>query len=209
MNTEKLQLTINAAQKAIELYHAASLNQGIEDIGEIDNASETALQRWTEMLEGDNPNKAKKIISIALMLASKAGAITLEPTAVVTASMSDEIVERIRVAAQVGKALLDPEEAISRLVDCAAVRMMVVADRVIEKGLPIVAEKIVLVIERVYPPASVLAPVIRTVVQMTTPIVKEYAHKGIRFMAESTKHIIKTGIKQVRVAISRVREALA
>lgn len=209
MNTEKLQLTVNAAQKAIELYQASSLSQGIENNKEANDVAETVSQSWTEMIGGDNPNKAKKIMSIALMLASKAGDATMESTAVVVASMADEIVERIRVAAQVGKAMLDPEEAINRLVDCVAVRMIVVADRAIEKGLPIIAERIVQVIGRVYPPASVLAPIIRTVIQMTTPLVKEYVHKGIRFIAETSKHIIKTGIKQVRVAFSRVREALA
>ena len=209
MNTEKLQLTLSAVQKAINLYQASTNVRIVKEIEEGGSEQEMTSQRLSMMLEENNPDMAKKVIGIALMMASKEGLVTIAPTSVAIASMSDEIIERIRVATQVGKGILDPEDAASRLVDRAAVRLIAVADHIIVKGVSIVAEKIVQMIGMVYPPASVVAPVVRVVVQMAAPMVKKLIHKGIRFMAETSKRIITTGINQVRVAISRVREALA
>ena len=97
----------------------------------------------------------------------------------------------MKVAYKTATGELDSIEAVDVLVDRVAVRAITIADKVIEKGIPVVLDKLCMVMTKVYPPAITVVPVIKHAERYITVATKVIVRKGIRTLAQAAKPIVK------------------
>lgn len=135
----------------------------------------------------------KKLFATSIVIAKSKGLLPFEvpesPEAI--ASVIDEGLTQMKVAYKTATGELDSIEAIDVLVDRVAVRAVAIADKVIEKGIPVVLDKLCMVMTKVYPPAITVVPVIKHAERYITVATKVIVRKGIRTLAQAAKPIVK------------------
>ena len=93
----------------------------------------------------------KKLFATSIVIAKSKGLLPFEvpesPEAI--ASVIDEGLTQMKVAYKTATGELDSIEAIDVLVDRVAVRAVAIADKVIEKGIPVVLDKLCMVMTKV------------------------------------------------------------
>ncbi len=150
----------------------------------------------------------KKAVAVAAAIAKKRGVATPlnSKSPMELASAVDEGLTRMKVAYQQGKGILDSTSAVDEIVDRAASRVASFTDRVIEKHAPIVVNTVVKAVSAVFPPARVIAPVVKAVVPFVITAAKKIVRKGIEVAAKVAKTVVKkvvTGIKKIGKSIFR------
>ena len=129
----------------------------------------------------------KKLFATSIVIAKSKGLLPFEvpesPEAI--ASVIDEGLTQMKVAYKTATGELDSIEAIDVLVDRVAVRAVAIADKVIEKGIPVVLDKLCMVMTKVYPPAITVVPVIKHAERYITVATKVIVRKGIRTLAQA------------------------
>ena len=81
--------------------------------------------------------------------------------------------------------------------------MVTVADKVIERGVPVVLDNLCKVIARVYPPATVFIPVIKAAEKYIVPIAKMAVRKGLSVVAEGAKSFIRSTVKTIKNGVKK------
>lgn len=145
----------------------------------------------------------KKIFSAAIISAVERGVLPFElpdksPAAI--ANIVDEGLTRLKVSYQTATGQLDPIEAVDVLIDRVAARTATVLDRVIEKGMPVVLNKVCQALAWVFPPAVCLVPVIKRMEVYVTHAVKQVCRAGIKLVAQGAKSVVRkvaAGIKNL------------
>lgn len=147
----------------------------------------------------------KKLFSVSIVLANKKGVLPFEmpqsPEEI--AGTVDDALTRLKVAYQTGGDKLDSIEAMDALVDRLAVRTMVMTDRVIEKGVPLVLDKVCIVLAK-HPSTIALVPIIKGAERHITVATKVVAHKGIRRLAEVAKPVVRKVVLKAKSVVNTV-----
>lgn len=142
----------------------------------------------------------KKLFATSIVIAKSKGLLPFEvpesPEAI--ASVVDESLTQMKVAYKTATGELDSIEAVDVLVDRVAVRAVAIADKVIEKGIPVILDKLCMVMTKVYPPAKVVVPVIKRAERYITVATKVVVRKGIRILAQAGKPIVKQVATKVK-----------
>lgn len=90
---------------------------------------------------------------------------------------------------------MDAIEVADKLIDATVARVITVADKVIERGVPIVLNRVCDLISKVYPPASVFVPVIKNAEKFIVPAAKAAVRKGLNYVAEGAKTVVRSVAK--------------
>lgn len=142
----------------------------------------------------------KKLFATSIVIAKSKGLLPFEvpesPEAI--ASVVDESLTQMKVAYKTATGELDSIEAVDVLVDRVAVRAVAIADKVIEKGIPVVLDKLCMVMTKVYPPAITVVPVIKHAERYITVATKVVVRKGIPILAQAGKPIVKQVATKVK-----------
>lgn len=148
----------------------------------------------------------KKLFATSIVIAKSKGLLPFEvpesPEAI--ASVIDEGLTQMKVAYKTATGELDSIEAIDVLVDRVAVRAVAIADKVIERGMPVVLDKLCMVMTKVYPPAITVVPVIKHAERYITVATKVIVRKGIRTLAQAAKPIVKQVATKVKSVARKV-----
>lgn len=186
-----------------------------------------SVQEYLDLPLNDSAENAlKRAVVAAVVTANQLGVLTLPDgctNAESVASIVDEGLTRIKTAYQVAKGILNPIDATEAVNDRMAVRVATVVevvtdkleekakqlvDNLKEKAMPLadlavegvarVSTVVCSFVEKVFPPAKAVTPVIKRVIKFVSPMVKTAVKKGITFIAEAAKNVITkvaTGIK--------------
>lgn len=148
----------------------------------------------------------KKLFATSIVIAKSKGLLPFEvpesPEAI--ASVVDESLTQMKVAYKTATGELDSIEAVDVLIDHVAVRAVAIADKVIEKGMPVVLDKLCMVMTKVYPPAITVVPVIKHAERYITVATKVIVRKGIRTLAQAAKPIVKQVATKVKSVARKV-----
>ena len=179
------------------------LGKRLNKIEEIPTRKESPfLNRYLDSpLRSTVDTSVKKTMAVAVAIAKKRGIAT--PVAAKTpmelASTVDEGITRMKVAYQYGKGRLSSTKAAEEFIDRTAARVVAFTDKVIEKGVPIVADAVVNAVTKVFPPAKVIAPVVKAAVPFVTKAIKTVVRKGVEVIANVAKTVVKvvSGVKKI------------
>ena len=212
MDKEKLQRTVESVENALIYCQADGIDKLDGQYMSIDTPSEVGSLLPDFTVSDNNLAKAKQIVGTALKIAAKRGIVDIsDPIAL--AAAADAVVDTIKVAYDVDTGVVDPEAAISKLVDRAAARMVVIAEHVIDKCAPRLIETLAIALSKAFPPIQPLIPIIVCVAHVCVPPVKKAIKKGINAIANCAKRVLTKGVKYVTNLITRAknksREALA
>lgn len=152
----------------------------------------------------------KKLFATSIVIAKSKGLLPFEvpesPEAI--ASVVDESLTQMKVAYKTATGELDSIEAVDVLVDRVAVRAVAIADKVIEKGIPVILDKLCMVMTKVCPPAKAVVPVIKRAERYITVATKEVVRKGIRTLAQTAKPIVKQVAAKIKSIATKVLNLL-
>lgn len=152
----------------------------------------------------------KKLYAAAVVVAKDKKVLPFETpdTSVGVASAVDDGLTRMKVGYQTATGELDILEATDILIDRAAARTVAVVDKIIEKGVPFVADMLYKAVSCVFPPAKVVAPIVEKAVRYVTPRIKNFVRKGIKTVAEAAKPIVRNVVKAGKKVLSKVGNVL-
>ena len=152
----------------------------------------------------------KKLFTSSIILAKNKGILpfNVPDSPVEIASAVDEGLTRLKVAYQTATGVLDSIEATDVLIDRLAVRTITVMDKVIEKGVPVVLDKLCMVMTKVYPPANAIAPIIKSAERYITVATKIIVRKGIRTLAQAAKPIVQRTVTKVKSVARKLLNVL-
>lgn len=142
----------------------------------------------------------KKLFTSSIIFAKNKGVLSFNvpDSPVEIASAVDEGLTRLKVAYQTATGVLDSIEATDVLIDRIAVRTITVMDKVIEKGVPVVLDKLCMVMIKVYPPAITVVSIIKSAERYITVTTKVVVRKGIRTLAQAAKPIVQRTVTKVK-----------
>lgn len=123
------------------------------------------VQQFLDSPVGDaSEAKIKKVFAAAIIAANEKGILPFsinDKSPIAIASAVDEGLNRVKLSYKLAKEELDVIEVADKLIDATVARVITVADKVIERGVPVVLNRVCDLIIKVYPPASVFVPVIK------------------------------------------------
>ena len=148
----------------------------------------------------------KKMFTSSIILAKEKDVLpfNVPDSPVEIACAVDEGLTRLKVAYQTTTGVLDSIEATDVLIDRVAVRAITVMDKVIEKGVPVVLDKLCMVMTKVYPPAKAIVPVIKSAERYITVATKVVVRKGIYTLAKAAKPIVQRTVAKVKSVARKV-----
>lgn len=183
------------------------LAQNAAEIVEAETISESPVVQ--DYIDGPltGNTAAKKLFAAAISIANDKGYISLpekysNPQSV--AAIADKAVETIKLAHDVATGVMDEDEVIDYGVKKAASWAKTAVDHLIDKGTPIVADRVTDAIVSVFPPFEVARPKVHEVAHFVAPKVKQFVHKGIDKIAEVAKPIIKETVKTVKTVAKKI-----
>ena len=152
----------------------------------------------------------KKLFTSSIILAKNKGILpfNVSDSPVEIASAVDEGLTRLKVAYQTATGVLDSIEATDVLIDRLAVRTITVMDKVIEKGVPVILDKLCMVMTKVYPPANAIAPIIKSAERYITIATKVVVRKGIHALAKAAKPIVQRTVTKVKSVARKLLNVL-
>ena len=165
------------------------------------------IQQFLDSPVGDaSEAKLKKVFVAAIITANEQGTLPFsieDKSPIAIASAIDEGLNRVKLSYKLAKEELDVIEVADMLIDATVARVVTVADKVIEKGVPVVLDKLCKVIARVYPPATVFVPVIKATEKYIVPIAKMAVRKGLSVVAEGAKSFIRSTVKTLKNGVKK------
>lgn len=152
----------------------------------------------------------KKLFTASIVIAKEKGQLPFEVPndPVEIASAADEGLTQLKVAYKTATGELDSIEATDVLIDRAAVRAITVADKIIEKGVPLVLDKLCFALTKIYPPATVVVPIIKASERYITIGTKIGVRKGINTLAKIAKPVVQKAITKAKSVAKKVVESL-
>lgn len=156
------------------------------------------VQDFLDLPMGDKKEVVlKKAFATAVTIAKDKGVLPFEVnSSEQIASLVDDGLTRVKVAYQTATGKIDAYEAIDTLVDRLAVRTIGIADRVIEKGVPVVLDKLCMAMSK-HPKTVSLIPFIKNAEKFVTPIAKAAVRKGVNAIAKAAKPLLKKAAEKV------------
>ena len=152
----------------------------------------------------------KKAFVATICIAKEKGILPFEiPNSPISiASAVDDGLTRLKISYQTAMGKLDSIEATDVLIDHVAIRIITIVDKVIEKGIPIVFDKLCIAISRAYPKATVIATVIKKAEPYVTAATKVAVKKGIGKLAQAAKPIVQQVAAKVKSMATQVLKLL-
>ena len=138
----------------------------------------------------------KKAFAIAVTIANDKGVLPFpvkSPDQI--AATVDDGLTRMKTAYQTSTGKIDVNQAIDVLVDRAADRAMVFADRAIDKGVPFVVDKLCEAMSK-HPKTAALVPMLKAAEKYVTPKIKDAVRTGIKATAENVKTSLKRAVEE-------------
>ena len=165
------------------------------------------VQQFLDSPVGDaSEAKLKKVFAAAIIIANEQGTLPFSidgKSPIAIASAVDEGLNRVKLSYKLAKEELDVIEVADMLIDATVARVVTVADKVIERGVPVVLDNLCKVIARVYPPATVFVPVIKAAEKYIVPIAKMAVRKGLSVVAEGAKSFIRSTVKTLKNGVKK------
>ena len=160
------------------------------------------VQQFLDSPIGDaSEAKLKKAFAAAVIMAQEQGTLPFslaDKSPIAIASAIDEGLNRVKFAYKVSKEELDVVEVADKLIDATVARVVTV-----ERGVPVVLDKLCKVIAKVYPPAAVFVPVIKAAEKYIVPIAKMAVRKGLSVVAEGAKSFIRSTVKTLKNGVKK------
>ena len=152
----------------------------------------------------------KKLFATSIYIAKSKGLLPFEmpDSPIAIASAVDEGLTQMKVAYKTATGEMDATEAVDVLIDRVTVRAITVADKVIERGMPVVLDKLCVAMTRVYPPAIAVVPIVKRAERYITVATKIAVRKGLRTLAQTAKPIVKQVVAKVKSVAAKVRNFL-
>lgn len=155
----------------------------------------------------------KKAFAATIVIAKEKGTLPFElpkqfDDPISIASTVDEALTRLKTSYLAGKGKLDPIEVADALIDRAAIRTMAIADKVIEKEVPVVIDKLCAALVKKCPPAVAVVPIIKKAEDFVTTATKQVVHKGIEIAAKSAKAVVRAAAKTVSKVTNKIKNFL-
>lgn len=152
----------------------------------------------------------KKLFATAVVAAKNSGAlaVALPDSPMAVASMVDEGLNRLKIAYKTSVGEMDSVDAVDALIDSVAVRTMTVMDKVVEKGMPILIDKVCVAVAAAYPPARTVVPIIKACERYIAGAARVAVRKGIMTMQRVAKPIVREAVSRVRSVAKRVLSIL-
>lgn len=144
--------------------------------------------------------KIKKVFAAAIIAANEKGILPFsinDKSPIAIASAVDEGLNRVKLSYKLAKEELDVIEVADKLIDATVARVITVADKVIERGVPVVLNRVCDLISKVYPPATVFVPVIKSAEKFIVTAAKVAVRKGVKYVAEGAKTVVRSVVKGV------------
>ena len=162
---------------------------------------------FEEPLNSPKDTSLKKVVAAAIIAGAEKGILPFDlpnkrPEAI--AAIVDTGLSRAKIAYKAENGSLDLIEAVDKLIDMTAARIMTVLDKIIDKSQPIVIAAISRVISMVYPPAVIICPVVASVISKAKPVVKEIVRKGINIISTNAKVFVRVAAKAVSTVGNKV-----
>lgn len=159
------------------------------------------VQQFLDSPVGDaSEAKLKKVFAAAIIIANEQGTLPFSidgKSPIAIASAVDEGLNRVKLSYKLAKEELDVIEVADKLIDATVARVITVADKVIERGVPVVLNRVCDLITKVYPPASVFVPVIKNAEKYIVTAAKVAVRKGLKYVAEGAKTVVRSVVKGV------------
>lgn len=152
----------------------------------------------------------KKLFTTSIVLAKEKGQLPFElpATPIAIASAVDEGLTHLKVAYKISTGELESEEAADALIDRSAVRAIAVADKIIEKGVPVVLDKLCVALPKICPPATAVVPIIKASERYITAGARIAVRKGVNTLAKIAKPVVQKAITTVKSVANKIMNFL-
>lgn len=152
----------------------------------------------------------KKLFATSIVIAKEKGQLPFElpNDPIEIASAVDEGLTQLKVAYKTATGELDSIEAADALIERAAVRAIAIADKVIEKGVHVVVDKLCFALTKIYPPATAIVPIIKASERYITTGTKLAVRKGISILAKIAKPVVQKAITKAKSVAKKVMNFL-
>ena len=87
-------------------------------------------------------------------------------------------------------------------------RAIAVADKIIEKGVPVVLDKLCFALTKIYHPATAVVPIIKASERYITIGTKIAVRKGINTLAKIAKPVVQKAVTKVKSVAKKVMNFL-
>lgn len=163
------------------------------------------VQEYLDLPVGDkNEVILKKAFATAVTIAKDKGVLPFEvDSSEQIASLVDDGLTRMKVAYQTATGKMDAYQAIDTLVDRVAVRVVGIADRVIEKRTPIVVDKLCKAMSK-HPYTMALVPFVKAAEKYIAPVAKAAVRVGVAAVAKAAKPILKKAIDTAKAVGKKI-----
>ena len=146
----------------------------------------------------------KKAFATAVTIAKDKGILPFEVnSSEQIASLVDDGLTRMKVAYQTATGKMDVYQAVDALVDRVAVRVVGIADRVIEKGTPIVVDKLCIAMSK-HPYTMALVPLVKAAEKYIAPVAKAAVRVGVAAVAKAAKPILKKAVDTAKAVGKKI-----
>lgn len=145
--------------------------------------------------------KLKKVFAASSIVANEQGSLPFklkDKSPVAIASAVDEGLNRVKLSYKVSTGEKDVTDAVDVMIDATVARAATVTDKVIERGVPIVLDKLSEVVTKIYPPAAVFTPYIKAAEKVIVPVAKVAVRKGLSFIGETAKTVVHSAVKTAK-----------
>lgn len=152
----------------------------------------------------------KKMFAYSVIVAKNKGVLPFElpDSPVAIASLVDEGLTRLKVAYKTGKGELDVIEAADAMIDSLSVRIVTVADKVIDRGVPVLLDKLCMVMTKVYPPTAVLVPYVKATEKYVNAAAKVLVHKGMGVITQAAKSVVRKVVSAGKKVAAKIKNFL-
>lgn len=163
------------------------------------------VQEYLDLPVGDKKEVIlKKAFATAVTIAKDKGVLPFEvDSSEQIASLVDDGLTRMKVAYQTATGKMDAYQAVDALVDRVAVRVVGVADRVIEKGTPVVVDKLCKAMSK-HPYTMALVPFVKAAEKYIAPVAKAAVRAGVAAVAKAAKPILKKAVDTAKAVGKKI-----
>lgn len=152
----------------------------------------------------------KKMFAYSVIVAKNKSVLPFElpDSPVAIASLVDEGLTRLKVAYKTGKGELDVIEAADAMIDSLSVRIVTVADKVIDRGVPVLLDKLCMVMTKVYPPTAVLVPYVKATEKYVNAAAKVLVRKGMGVITQAAKSVVRKVVSAGKKVAAKIKNFL-
>ena len=163
------------------------------------------VQEFINLPMGDKKEVVlKKAFATAVTIAKDKGVLPFEVnSSEQIASLVDDGLTRMKVAYQTATGKIDAYQAVDALVDRVAMRVVGIADRVIEKGVPFVVDKLCMAMSK-HPYTAALVPFVKTTEKYITPVAKAAVRAGVAAVVKVAKPLLKKAVDTVKAVGKKI-----